>query len=49
MEETVYNLVVKVESGANIGLYLFAVKISAVTRGGGTITHDKSNIQLKIT
>jgi hypothetical protein len=48
LEETVYNLVVKVESGAKTGLYLFAVKISAVTRGGGTIIHDKSNIQLKI-
>lgn len=46
--ETVYNLVVKVESGAKTGLYLFAVKISAVPSSGGTITHDKSNIQLKI-
>jgi len=45
--EMVYNLVVKVESGTKTGLYLFSVKISAAT-SGGTITHDKSNIQLKV-
>jgi len=45
--EMVYNLVVKVESGTKTGLYLFAVTISAAT-SGGTITHDKSNIQLKV-
>jgi proteasome lid subunit RPN8/RPN11 len=45
--EIVYNLVVKVESGTKTGLYLFSVKISAAT-SGGTITHDKSNLQLKV-
>jgi len=47
LSEVSYNLVVKVESGAKTGLYLFAVKITAAT-AGGTISHDKSNIQLKI-
>jgi len=45
--EIVYNLVVKVESGTKTGLYLFSVKVTAAT-SGGTITHDKSNIQLKV-
>ena len=45
--EMVYNLVVNVESAAKTGLYLFSVKISAAT-SGGTITHEKSNIQLKV-
>lgn len=47
LSEVTYNLVVKVESGAKTGLYLFSVKITAAV-SGGTISHDKSNIQLKI-
>ena len=42
-----YNLVFKVESGAKKDLDLFTVKISATTTGG-TISHDISNVQLKI-
>lgn len=42
-----YNLVFNVESGAEKDLYLFTVRISAATTGG-TISHDISNIQLKI-
>jgi len=43
-----YNLIFDVASGAKLDLYLFTVRISAATTGG-TISHDITSIQLKIT
>jgi proteasome lid subunit RPN8/RPN11 len=47
LAETNYYLVVWVESNAPTGLFLFTVTVTALT-SGGTIYHDKGNIQLKI-
>jgi len=44
---SVYKFVVKVESNADTGLFLFTVLVSARTTGG-SISHDVENIQLKI-
>ena len=43
-----YKLILKFTSTVPTGLYLFAVTITATT-SGGSIVHDVSNIQLKIT
>ena len=48
MAETNYSLIVRVQSNTPTGLFLFTVKITAVT-SGGSIYHDKTNIQLKVT
>jgi proteasome lid subunit RPN8/RPN11 len=44
---SVYNLVIKVESNAPTGLFLFTVLVSARSTGG-SISHDVENIQLKV-
>jgi hypothetical protein len=47
MAESNYKLVVMPEGNAPSGLFLFTVTITAVAPGG-TISHDKENIQLKL-
>ena len=44
---SIYNLKVKVESNVATGLFLFTVAVTAQTTGGN-ISHDVSNIQLKV-
>ena len=47
MADMKYDLVIDVESGTKTGLYLFSVVITVV-RSDGTISHDVTNIQLKV-